>query len=429
MGNIRDHFSRPVSDDYNYYNEWLETGWTGTFNLDLTLSMAIEEGASDVHLAGDQVPAFTVLGNIEKKEELGILSEDIMTDVVLGMLNHESQGRYVKDLEYDTIYKIKFGPYENRRFRVNIGKSFEINQITFRVINDEIPELSKLSIEPAVADLFKNSSGVVLVCGATGSGKSTTLASIIRDIQLRERLKILTIEKPVEYVYPKDGLSYIVQRNIPEDCLSFSDGLTSAMRSAPNIILVGEVRDREEVDELLRAAETGHLALSTIHTANNVTTLSRIRSLYSGEEQGRVLSTLGDTLRGIVNQVLVRSKDGKSRFAIREVLLVDFEIRKLIALGDTAKIREIQEHRRETMEHKLIEAWVDGRCTKKEARSKSPDPTYFDFLVEQLKRAGIVDNNGELRGFSEDTIKITKKPKNTGAQVQKISFEEEFGYK
>lgn len=406
--NLIKQFEPADSDEYNYFNQWGTNGWTGLFHLDLTLSMAIDEGASDIHLRLNEYPTFTVLGNIDKKENMVRLDDNILTDVVLGMLSHEAQGRYVKDLEYDTIYKIRMGPYKDRRFRVNIGKSFEVNQLTFRTINDNIPELSDLGIKKDITSLFDNNSGVVLVCGATGSGKSTSLASIIRDIQLKKRLKILTIEKPVEYVYPDDGLSYIVQRNIPEDCLSFSDGLTSAMRSAPNIILVGEVRDRVEVDELLRAAETGHLSVSTIHTSNNVTTLSRIRSLYAGDEQRRILSTLGDTLRGIINQTLVKSKDGKSRFAVREVLLVDFEIRKLIADDKISEIRTLQERRQETMEHKLIEAWLEEKCTKAEARLKSPDPTYFDHLVSQLEKSGLVNDNGFVRKFKESSSPIQR---------------------
>ena len=205
----------------------------------------------------------------------------------------------------------------------------------------------------------------------------------MRDIQLNQSKKIITVENPIEFVYPHDGKGLVIQRAIPEDCLSFGDGLTSAMRSAPNIILIGEVRNRKEVDELLRASETGHLAVSTIHTSNNVTTLNRIRSLYEGDEQRRILATLGDNLRGIVNQTLVKSVDGRSRFAVREILQVDFKIRKMIQEDRIAEIRKLQEEEFSTMEHKLIDCVLMGKCTYEMAVSKAPDPTYLEFLWKE----------------------------------------------
>lgn len=380
---LEGYFSECTSDEFHYENNWITTGWIGTFNLDLVLSYAIEDGASDIHITGNQEVAFTILGDIVKRGEFGIPSEDVMQDLIIGMLSHEQNGIFVKDLEYDFSYRIKHGPYRGRRFRVNIGKSFSTNLATFRVINDKIPDLVDLGLESNVTELFNSSTGVVLFAGATGSGKSTSLASIIRDIQLKKRLKIITIEKPIEYVYPTDGKSYIVQRSIPEDCLDFGYGLTSAMRSAPNVILIGEVRDRHEVDELLRAAETGHLSISTIHASNNVTTLNRIRSLFDGEEQRRILSTLGDTLRGVVNQVLVKSKDGKSRIAVREVLKVDFNIRKMIAEDKLGEIRKLQEDNEATMEHLLLQKVLNDEINIDDAREKAPDQTYFDYLVQQ----------------------------------------------
>lgn len=154
------------------------------------------------------------------------------------------------------------------------------------------------------------------------------------------------------------------------------------MRSAPNIIMIGDVRNKEEVDELLRASETGHLSVSTIHTSNNITTLNRIRSLYSGNEQKRIMSTLGDNLRGIVNQTLVKSIDGKSRFAIREILKVDFNIRKLIQEDRLDEIRKQQEDTNSTMEHILLRCFLDKKCSLEEAISKSPDKSYFEFLYK-----------------------------------------------
>lgn len=387
---LRDSFDDCPSTEFNYVNDWVYSGWVGTFNLDLILSEAIEAGASDIHIIGNQEICFTILGDIVKQPQYGIPNEDVMLDMVSGMLSHQAMGEFVKDFEYDAAYSIIFGPYRGRRFRVNLGKSFECNQITFRTINDRIPTMEELGITQDFSQWFTNTSGVILICGSTGSGKSTTLASIIRDIQLKKKLKIITIEKPIEYIYPKDGNSLIVQRAIPEDCRTFNNGLTSAMRSAPDIILIGEVRDREEIDNLLRSAETGHLSLSTMHTSNNVTTLNRIRSQYAGDEQRRVLSTLGDNLRGIMNQVLVKSIDGKSRFAVREMLPIDYKIRRLIANDQMQEIRQIQEDNESTMEHNLVNIYKNGLCTLEEARNKAPDQIYFDEILEE--KGGAVVN-------------------------------------
>lgn len=380
--NLERQFLPQPATSGEYINDFGYSGWISDFNLDLILSYAIEEGASDIHIIGGQVVCFSILGDIKKKEMFPVPDEDIMEDLVSAILTNVAYNEYIRNLEYDFNYKIKNGPYIGRRFRANLGKSFGVHQITFRTINDSIPTMFELGITKEVYSLFNNNSGVVILAGATGSGKSTTLASIIRNIQMSKKKKIITIEKPIEYVYPEDGQSLIVQREIPEDCLTFGNGLTSAMRSAPDIILIGEVRNRDEVDELLRSAETGHLSLSTIHSSNNVTTLNRIRSLYSGDEQKRILSTLGDTLRGIVNQVLVKTKDGKGRFAIREVLEVNYDIRKLIAEDRISEIREIQEKSESTMEHLLVNSYIQGKCNLEDAREKAPDPLYFDYILK-----------------------------------------------
>lgn len=255
-----------------------------------------------------------------------------------------------------------------------------MHNLTFRVINDNIPTIKELDIDSEMLDWFNSSSGFILVCGATGSGKSTTLASILRQKQLKEDIKIVTIEKPIEYLYPFDGKGYVVQREIPTDCISFEEGLTSAMRQAPNCIMIGEIRNQIETNEALRASETGHLALSTMHTINNVTTLNRIVNLYRGNEQKRILSSLGDTLRGIVNQVLVKNIDETKRFAVREKLSITSDIKKHIINYDFDKIRQIQVENKSTMEHKLFDCVQKSLCSYEEARKHAPDIMFFDSL-------------------------------------------------
>lgn len=366
-----------LGDDYTL------SGWVGNLNLDLVLSYGLVIGASDVHLVPDHEVAYSVLGDIVKCKEFPIVDGEIMEILVTDILTHENRGYYARDFEFDGSYTIVRGPYQGRRFRVNMGRTFGYTQMTFRAINDKIFSLKEADVSEEVRGYFDNSAGVILVCGATGSGKSSTLASIIRDIQIDEAKKIITIEKPIEYIYPDDGKGAVIQRSVPDDCRTFGSGLTSAMRSAPNIIMIGEVRDRDEVDELLRASETGHLAVSTIHTVNNVVTLNRIRNLYEGNEQLRVLSTLGDNLRCIINQVLVKNKEYTGRFPVREVLPVTFEIRKLIQEDRIDEIRKMQEDTCSTMEHKLLALYKDGVIDYDEARNHAPDQSYFDYLLNK----------------------------------------------
>lgn len=209
---------------------------------------------------------------------------------------------------------------------------------------------------------------------------STSFASMINEININKAKKIVTIEKPIEYVYPLKK-AVITQREIGKDARSFSNALKSAMRQHPKIIMVGEVRDREEVDEVLRAAETGHLALTTIHATSPPGVINRIMSLYEGEERLRILSSLKDNLRGIANQTLLKTVDGSSRFAVQAILNVTPEVSDMIGEGDVAGLQKYMQDNELTMEHQLVKAVRGGRCTIESAREQATLPAYFDELL------------------------------------------------
>lgn len=212
---------------------------------------------------------------------------------------------------------------------------------------------------------------------------STTLASIIREIQLNRSDKIITVEKPVEYVYGIAGRSSVTQREVGRDTKSFAAALDSAMRQHPDVLLIGEVRNQEEVSALLYAAETGHLAFSTMHTNSAPHTLNRIKRLFSGEEQVRILGDLSEVARGFSNQLLVKSLDGKSRSSVNEVLEVDDTVKNLILNGDVRGIVSYQEEQGITMEHELVKAVIEGRCSVEEARKVSSFRPRLDKLLEE----------------------------------------------
>lgn len=213
---------------------------------------------------------------------------------------------------------------------------------------------------------------------------STTLASLLNSAIQERAQKIITIERPIEYVFGRDGKGFVTQREVGPDSREFSTALDSAMRQAPDIIMIGESRNRVEIDQVLRAAETGHLTFTTMHTNSAAATINRIKSLFEGSEQARVLSTLSDVARGFANQVLVPTVDGSSRFAIREVLPFTEEVSALVAEADVKGIRDFQIENHITMEDGLVKAVVDGRCTLEAAKSQSAYPHMFDQMIKDL---------------------------------------------
>ena len=371
-------YSTPRSneDDYDFEGASLD--------LDAIISKAIESGASDIHLSPFDEVAFTVLGEIVRLPEYGLIDPNMTVRLQQTIISNVLEQVFVEELELDTSYIVKSGKHKGRRLRLSVGKTEGNIFLVFRIITDVMPTPDELEIPKAMRDWTNLPNGLVLVNGPTGSGKSTTLSSLIQEIQFRRAEKIITIEKPIEYVYGvKPGQkAYITQREVGRDSREFSAALTSAMRQAPNIILVGEVRNRTEIDELLRAAETGHLAISTMHTTSCPATINRIRSMYEGDEQLRVLATLADNLRGMMTQALVKSLDGKSRFAVREVLQVDKEIKEYVLQGNVQAMRDYQEARGITMEHELVKAVHNGKASIDSARSKAPNPLYFDELLD-----------------------------------------------
>lgn len=351
-------------------------------DLDKIIGVAIEAGASDIHLSPFDEVAFTVLGEIRRFSEFGELDSNMTVKLQQTIISNVLEQMFVEDLELDTSYVVKTGKYKGRRLRLSVGKTGGNIFMVFRIIVDKMPTPDELDIPQEMRNWVNLPNGLVLVNGPTGSGKSTTLSSLIQEIQFTRAEKVITIEKPIEYVYgvKPDQKAFITQREVGRDSRTFASALTSAMRQAPNIILVGEVRNKVEIDELLRAAETGHLAISTLHTTSCPATINRIRSMYEGDEQLRVLATLADNLRGMMTQTLVKTPDGSKRFAVREVLQIDSVLKEYVLKGDTLAMRSYMEDRGITMEHELVKAVKSNKASLESARAKAPNPLYFDEL-------------------------------------------------
>lgn len=374
----------PKSDEDNLVNEWIQTGWVGYLHLDQILTEAIISGASDVHITADRKTSMTRNGDIIRYNNYVIPDDETLHSLVHdGILNHQQQQVFNTNFEYEGAYELMYGPFIGRRTRLTIGKTEGKYFLVFRIINEQIPKVEDLGIEEELVSWSHYANGLFLLCGPTGSGKSTTLASIVHNLQMTTQKKIISIEKPIEYLYPDNSPSLVVQREVGEDTRGFYEGLTSAMRQSPNVILLGEVRNTEEVTELLRAAETGHLAISTMHTNSVATTVNRIQNLFDGNEQRRIMSTLADTMRGIGNQVLVKTIDGNGRFAVRELLTINDEIKGLIIAGDIQGIRKYQIRNNATMEHKLTAAVKAGKCKYEDAIGQAADPHLFEKLMNE----------------------------------------------
>lgn len=355
------------------------------FKIDDVISRGIDLGASDVHLVPNSYVAYSILGDIAYTKEFGILRGDVAVRAYSSMTSNVAQHLFVDEFELDTSYVVQAGKYKGRRTRLNVGYTMGELFMVLRIIADVIPSPESLGISPMVQSWTTLAKGLVLVCGPTGSGKSTSFASLIRKRQLEAAGKIITIEKPVEFIYGSVGRGLVVQREVGKDTHSFANGLTSAMRQAVNVIMVGEVRNREEVDEALRASETGHLTFTTMHTNSPAATITRIMSLYNGDEQLRVLGSLKDNVRGIMNQVLVKSIDGNSRVAVHSILAVNDEVASYIGKGDSHAIEMYMRKHGLTIEHALVRAVREGKCSLADARVHVTSPFYFDELVENLK--------------------------------------------
>lgn len=353
------------------------------FYIDDCLSAAFDAGASDVHVKSEGYVAFTKLGEIEYQKRWGKVPASIVEDSYRDIASNVLQSDFSENFELDMSYTLRTGKHEGRRVRANIGRSFSNIYMVFRLISDTIPTPEALGVPLEMQEWMKTPNGAIILGGTTGSGKTTTFASLIRKVQLNEPRNIVTIESPVEFVYPDDGKALVTQREIGMDARSFNSALVSCMRMNPDIILVGECRHRLEVETFVQAAESGHFTMTTMHTNTPALTLSRIRSMYEGSEREQILDSLSGSLLGLVNQTLVKSIDGSKRFAVHSVLPNNEEVSELIRLGNVTAVEEyLREHKR-TMEHALARYVNEGKITEEEAIRKSPSASFLKSLLKR----------------------------------------------
>jgi twitching motility protein PilT len=294
-------------------------------NIDSLLLGAKKVKASDVHLIEDQPPFFRIAGDMKKVDLPPVTSEAFSEMLNRMMPTHLHR-------EYESQRGADFGYQVGTDIRVRVVSYYEMGKrgLVMRLIPLEIPTVEDLELPDVIKTIAGNSRGMVLLTGMTGSGKSTTLAAMIDHINSSESVRIITIEDPVEYVYTSKK-AIISQREVGKDVPDFNSALRQAMRMDPDIILVGEMRDAETIRVAIKAAETGHLVMSTLHTTSAVHTVQRIFGYFDRSEHALLSEQLSLNLRASITQRLVKRADGKGRVAVQEIMVVNATISKLIA--------------------------------------------------------------------------------------------------
>jgi len=367
------------------------------------LKKMIEIGGSDLHIKANSVIRARINGNIVQFAG-GIFSKADAITFAKEIL----KGRFaelVEKKEIDFVYPFN----ENNRFRVNIFFQMDGVSAVFRVIPVKIPTMEELYFPEIVRSFTQKERGLVLVTGVTGSGKSTTLASIIHEINMTKKKHIITIEDPIEFVH-KDRGCIVNQRSVGQDTLSFGNALRATLREDPDIILVGEMRDRETINLALHAADTGHLVFSTLHTIDAKETINRIIATFPTEEQNRIRLSVAGVLQGIISQRLIPTVDGGRRAAM-EILVRTPTIEKLIMENRDYEIRDAIEHgsehyKSQSFDQSIFELYSDGIISKEQAKNYATSASDLELRISGLTdgKAGNVDDTQQSK---EEHVKIS----------------------
>lgn len=350
--------------------------------VDVLVGELVALGGSDLHLKVGSAPAARINGSLVRLEGYGVLRSEDTEGLLSDMMPDLTREDFTVSGEADFSYSADgIG-----RLRVNAFRQRGSVSIVMRIIPFDVPDLDDLNLPEAVSKLTREERGIVFVTGATGSGKSTTLAAMIDRINATEARHIVTIEDPIEFLH-RDRTSIVNQREVGTDTASFSLALRRALRQDPDVILVGEIRDSETARIALSAAETGHLVFSTLHTMDTTETVNRMIDLFPPGERGQVRAMLSGTLKGVIGQRLVRTKDGEGRAAAVEVMVTTGRIRDFIL--DADKTDQIQEaisegeyYGMQTYDQALLKLVADDTVDFETALQAASQPQNFRLMVQ-----------------------------------------------
>ncbi len=354
-------------------------------SVDALLECSVERGASDLHITAGSPPALRVHGRIELLDEYEPLDPDATRTLIYRITTTEQQ----KHLELNRQLDFAYGIRGLARFRVNAYYQREAIAAAFRTIPTDIKSLEQLNLPASLHEFTTKPRGLVLFTGPTGSGKSTSLAALIDEINQIRHDHIITIEDPIEFLHFHKSC-IVNQREIGQDAIGFSEALRGALRQDPDVILLGEMRDLETIATALTAAETGHLVFATLHTQSAPSTIDRIIDVFPAEQQDQVRMQLANSLQGIVTQTLLPRADGSGRVCALEILFMDDAIRNLVRQG---KIEQVYSYMQtgtrrgmQTMEQSLTELVTKNVVSVPEAMTRSSRP---EALNSALERAGV----------------------------------------
>jgi len=357
---------------------------TGSTPGDLVdyLNEAVQRGGSDLHLAVSSPPMARVNGTLQPLESFP-LSPDHCRDLILSVINDQQRTRLEEDWELDFAISVEgLG-----RFRGNAHYNKHFLEAAFRHIPDTIPNLQDLGHAPIIEKLCQLREGLVLITGITGSGKSTTLASMVKRISEQRSGVIISIEDPIEYVF-QHSMSIVKQREIGRDTHSFSSALRHSLRQDPDVILVSEMRDLETISTAITASETGHLVLSTLHTMDAPTSLDRMIDVFPGDQQDQIVAQLSNALKAVVSQRLIPRKDGQGRVLASEVMVMNHGIRAclrqrrfeqiigLMEIGQAEGMRAIDDS--------LVELLLQNLISDGDALAHARDQQRIQTLIDEI---------------------------------------------
>ncbi|MEG0023835.1 MAG: type IV pilus twitching motility protein PilT [Akkermansia sp.] len=355
--------------------------------IDQYFRYLVHEGGSDLHVSEGQPPKIRVNGSVTPISE-EILSGDSFRNMLAEICDVSAFEKYMEEGDLDFAYEMD----ENSRFRCNYFKQQNGLAAVFRLIPTKIATLEQLGVPEAVKQFAHMRSGLVLVTGPTGSGKSTTLAAIIDYINNNQSRHIITVEEPIEFVHTNQK-SIITQREVPLQTPSFADGLRASLRQDSDIVLVGEMRDLETISLALTAAETGVLVFGTLHTNNARKTIDRIIDVFPADQQSQVRTMLAASIRGVVAQLLMKRCDVPGRVAVNEIMFATPAVSAIIREGATQKLSDVivggKALGMQFMDDAIWEKLQKGIVSPEEAYMKSIDKSRFrHFLPPASARLG-----------------------------------------
>ncbi len=359
--------------------------------MEKVIKAAVDRGASDLHIKAGDVFRARINGRLVPLTKQRLTPEQTKAIALRLIPSEEDRARIEKIRDYDCSW----GMPGIGRFRVNILRQRSSFMIVMRVIPFDVPTFESLKLPAVLAQVATAERGMILVTGVTGSGKTSTMAAIVHHINQTQHKHILTLENPIEFLH-RDINCSITQREIGTDTDDFRLGLRAALRQDPDVVLIGEMRDAETIDTAMKAAETGHLLISTLHTADAVSTVNRIIAMFPPEEQAVIRLRLADALQAVISQRLLPQADGKGRAAALEILMCTGTARDLIR--DSERTPELHEYIREsreqygmqTFDQHLMDLVTGGVVTYETALATASNPADFERQLRTLRRRSIV---------------------------------------